>query len=304
MIEAVRSLQDFELDGRSVVTIGKFDGIHRGHQKLIEETVKKAREMSTEGEKVKAVVLAFEMTPQMLLTRKERRKMLEKMGVDVIVECSFGPRLIRTTAEDFIREILVGKLHAVHVVVGKTFRFGYERRGDDALLSKMGEELGFTVDPVSELLDGRFKISSSTIRKELMRGNMERVNDLLGYTYSVTGKIIHGREVGRTIGVPTANIKPGKHKLLPPNGVYMSETDIDGTTYYGITDIGTKPTVDGQFVGVETYYFNFKGDIYGKKLTVRLLHFSRPEIKFDSLEDLKRQLTRDAEDGKAYFKLS
>lgn len=304
MIETVRSLQDFELKGKSVVTIGKFDGIHRGHQELIEETVKKAREMSTPEKPVRAVVLAFEMTPQMLLTRKERRKMLERMGVDLIVECSFGPRLIRMSAEDFIRDILVGRLHALHVVVGKSFRFGYERRGDDALLTDMGKELGFTVEPVSELLDGRFKISSSTIRKELMRGNMERVNDLLGYPYSVTGKIIHGREVGRTIGVPTANIKPGKHKLLPPNGVYMSETDIDGKTYYGVTDIGTKPTVDGQFVGVETYYFNFKGDIYGKKLTVRLLHFSRPEIKFDSLEDLKEQLKRDEEDGKRYFKLS
>ena len=131
---------------------------------------------------------------------------------------------------------------------------------------------------------------------------MERVNELLGYPFSVTGKIIHGQQVGRTIGVPTANLIPGRHKLLPPNGVYYSVTEIEGKKYHAVTDIGTKPTVNGQFVGVEAHLLDFTGDIYGEKMTVELLHFSRPEIRFDSLEDLQHQIEKDSADAVEYFR--
>ncbi len=300
MIHIIKDVFEYESSVTSVVTIGKFDGLHRGHRLLLERTAAITAALQ-ETEEVQSLVFAFDMSPVMLMTKKERRKSLEEQGIDSVIECSFTPKIIRMSAEDFISEILVKRLHVRHVVIGEDFHFGYERQGDAALLQKFGEKYHFTVDAIPTLMDGREKISSSTIRKALMRGEMEKVGELLGYPYSVTGKIIHGRQLGRTIGVPTANIKPSSHKLLPPNGVYDVESDIDGVTYYGITNIGTKPTVDGSFVGVETFLFDFDGDIYDCKMTVRLLHFSRPEVKFASIDELKAQIMQDEANGRAYF---
>ncbi len=302
-MNVIKDLQDLKSDASTVVTIGKFDGIHRGHQKLIRTAVKKTGELKKQGTPAETVVFSFDMSAQMLLTKKERRTMLEKMGVQTIVECPFGPHMITMQAEDFVTSVLVNLLHAKCVVIGEDFRFGYERKGDVALLKKMGQEYGFTVDALTDVMDNDRKISSSVIRENLAEGNMERVNELLGYPFSVTGKIIHGQQIGRTIGVPTANLIPGRHKLLPPKGVYYSVTEIEGKKYHAVTDIGTKPTVNGQFVGVETHLLDFKGDIYGEKMTVELLHFSRPEIRFDSLEDLQRQIEKDSADAVEYFRV-
>ncbi len=300
-MEIIKELKGFELDGRGVVTIGKFDGLHLGHQALIRRAVEETLSLRERGVKARTVVFAFDVSPVMLLTKKERRAMLEDLGVDTLIECSFGPRIITLSAEDFVRDILVRQLHTAYVVVGRDFRFGYERRGDADLLKDLGAKFDFGLAALPDVMDGNRKVSSSVIKAELAAGHMDRVNRLLGYPFSVTGKIIHGQQVGRTIGVPTANIKPSKHKLLPPNGVYAAEAEVNGRICRGVTDIGTKPTVDGQFVGVETYLFDFSGDIYGEKLTVRLLEFTRPEKKFDSLEELKKQIARDSVDARTYF---
>lgn len=298
----IKDLHNFETDNFSVVTIGKFDGLHRGHRMLIRKAVEEAEKLDEDGRHTEPVVFTFEMSSQMLLTKKERRAMLEEMHVKSIVECPFEPWIITMSAEDFVRKILVEQLHTRCVVVGEDFRFGYERRGDVSVLKNMGKELGFSVYAIPDLMDGGQKISSSAIRRELSLGNMEKVDELLGYPFAVTGKIIHGQQVGRTIGIPTANLLPGKHKLLPPNGVYYSLTKIDGQTYHAVTDIGTKPTVNGQFVGVEAHLLDFTGDIYGEKMTVELLHYSRPEIRFDSLKDLQHQIQKDSEDAVSFFR--
>lgn len=300
-MKVIKELRDYKTDEAGVVTIGKFDGLHRGHQALIKKAEEESRKLNDTGIRSETVVFSFDMSSQMLLTKKERRSMLEKMGVGTIIECPFGPEIITMSAEDFIRKILVEKLHTKCVVVGEDFRFGYKRRGNASLLGKMGAENGFSVFALPDIMDGDHKISSSVIRDELAHGNMEKVRELLGYPYSVTGKIIHGEQVGRTIGIPTANLLPGKHKLLPPNGVYYSVTEIEGQTFHAVTDIGTKPTVNGHFVGVEAHLLDFDGDIYGEKMTVDLLHFSRPEIRFASLSDLQHQIEKDSSGAEQYF---
>lgn len=313
-IKVIHNPFEYEFNTPAAVTIGKFDGLHLGHRELIREAVRLAKEERAAGKPCVSAVLSFDMAPAMILTPEERCEMLAEMGVDVICECEFGPHIIGTPAEDFVRETLAGRMHAVHVVTGEDFRFGYQRQGDTALLEKMGSVCGFAAhvaptvhDPVS----GK-KISSTMVREALLAGKMERTADLLGYPYFVTGEIIHGRQVGRTIGIPTANLKPARTKLLPPNGVYYSRStvirketgsgQVSAVEYFhGATDIGTKPTVNGQFIGVETFFYDCAEDLYGESLKTELLHFARPEMKFESLDALKAQITSDAADGRKYF---
>ncbi len=283
------------------VTIGKFDGLHRGHRALITETVRNAARLSAGGRRCLSCVFTFDNSPAMILSRKERRSALEKMGVDLLIECDFGPRVISTTADDFISGVLARRLRAVSVAAGEDFRFGYKRTGDAGLLLKRGGEYGFEVDIIPEILEDGVKISSTDIRECVLRGDMERAERLLGFPYYIRGRVIQGNQIGRTIGIPTANMIPDRSKLLPPNGVYFSETVLDGKPRRGITNIGTKPTVDGQFIGVETYFFDTDGDLYGKNLTLSLRHFSRPERKFGSLEELKARIEKDREEGRAFF---
>ncbi len=331
MIQKIYDPFNYEMDTRTVVTIGKFDGIHRGHQELIRRAVRYARAETAAGRPTKSVVFSFDMAPAMILTSEERARMLEGMGVDAIAECEFGPKICRMSAEDFISLVLVRKMHICHIIVGPDFRFGYERRGDAAMLQAVGtgadlrEEERFTTEVVSAVRDEETgeKISSTRVRNELSEGHMERVNALLGYTYFVSGEIIRGRQVGRTIGIPTANLRPDPSKILPPKGVYesrsvvtVSERTLDPAVnesvaadvfhyrkrFNGVTDIGTKPTVGGTFVGVETYFFDCDEDLYGKNLRVELLHFARPEMKFRTLDELKAQILGDAERGRRYFR--
>lgn len=204
--------------------------------------------------------------------------------------------------EAFVREILVKRLQAKYLAVGTDFRFGYQRRGDYRLLQQMGKTYGFEVEVVEKACYQGREISSTYIREELEKGNMELVNQLLGYAYSVTGEVLHGRKIGRTLGLPTVNLMPEEQKLLPPNGVYATRTLIAGEVFEGITNIGYKPTVGGETrKGVETYLFDLDRELYGEELTVRFYGYARPEQKFASLEELKAQIEQDVEWGRNYF---
>ncbi|MCI5700392.1 MAG: bifunctional riboflavin kinase/FAD synthetase [Lachnospiraceae bacterium] len=294
-MKRIKGTLHFQEDAEHVVTLGKFDGLHRGHQALIE------RVMTYDRKRAKKAVFMFDIAPMMLLSKKERRLVLENAGIDLLIECPFVPELITMDPELFVRKMLVKQLHAVHLVVGKDFRFGYERSGDVELLKTLGPKYGFTVEVLDKVMDGDREISSTYIREELAKGNMEKVNELLGYEFFVTGEIVHGRRVGRTLGVPTTNLIPPKGKLLPPNGVYTTRTTAGDKTYYGMTNIGNKPTVDGHFIGVETYLFDCDEELYGEQEKVRLQHYLRPEVKFDSLEELKQQLQKDEVAVRAFF---
>ena len=279
----------------SAVTLGKFDGIHRGHRKLVERIL----EQKEKG--LQTVLFSLGIGSQMIFTKEERCRILEDAGVDILIECPLDARIRHMKADTFIKEILVGDLQAEHVAVGEDFRFGYERKGNPELLREMGKKLGFSVDMIPKEMEGKRKISSTFIREELKRGNMEKVNDLLGFPFFVDGVIEHGRGMGHKFLLPTTNIIPAKEKLMPPNGVYDTVSHFKDRSLKGITNVGYKPTVGEKFLGVETYLFDCEEDLYGEPCRVEFFHYSRPEKRFSSIEALKEQLMKDAEKGKAYF---
>lgn len=287
--------RDFPRLADCAVTLGKFDGVHLGHRKLI----KKILERKEEGEK--AVLFAFRSSKNSIFTSSERRAMLEEMGVDVLLECPLNDRIRQTPAEVFVREVLVGDLHASYVAVGEDFRFGYERKGTPGLLRELGRKYGFQTDVLPKEMDGHRKISSTYIREELKRGNMEKVSGLLGCDFFVTETVEHGRGLGHKVLFPTANLRPRECKLMPPNGVYVTVSRFEERMYQGITNVGYKPTVDGNFLGVETYLFDCDEDLYGRQCTVYFKKYIRPEHRFQSVEALKRQMEHDILSGRDFF---
>ena len=295
-MEYVKIEGQFPKFSRCAVTLGKFDGIHRGHRKLIQTILDRKSEY---GEL--AVVMAFVSDRQTILTSEERRILLEKMGVDVLLECPLNDQMKHMKADVFIRQILKGDLQASCVVVGEDFRFGHERKGTPQLLEKAGEKYEYDTIVVPKEMEGSRKISSTYIREELKKGNMEKVRELLGNPFFAVGTVTHGRGMGHRDFFPTANIIPPKQKLLPPNGVYVTLSHFDGTDYPGITNIGYKPTVGEAFLGIETNLFDCDLDLYGQNCTVDFYKYIRPEQKFASFEALKAQIRKDIEAGKAYF---
>lgn len=296
-MKCVREKEKLMLQGPSAVTLGKFNGLHRGHQKLINRIL----EIGKQG--YETVVCAFETPARKLLTGAERYEILEKMGVGVLAELQMDTRLMHMSPGDFVEQILVKRMHAGWVVVGPDFRFGYQRKGDTAYLKEMGKSYGFQVEILEKEKDGNRPISSTYIREQLNEGHIEKVNNLLGYPFSTTGEIIHGRGLGHTIGIPTTNLIPPKGKLMPPNGVYATRSKFFHREYLGITNVGYKPTVGGEdFLGVETYLFDCHENLYGVESTVAFYHFLRYERKFDSLNQLKEQLLRtDVSQAEEFF---
>ncbi len=295
-------LEDIIQDKRTVITLGKFDGIHRGHQKLLNEVHRRAHE-----ENLQTVLFTFDVSPQtkigkkdycVIVTNNEKRELVEKFGIDIMIECPFTDRIRNMEAEDFVEEILVKRLKAKALVIGDDFGFGRERKGTPAFLKAREKKYGYTVDIIEKEKDGDRDISSTYVREELLKGDIEKANELLGYRFFVEGEIIHGMHIGTGLGFPTINIVPDKEKILPPNGVYATATEVDGREYHSITNIGVKPTVDGKTLGVETFIYDFDGSLYGKKAYIRLIKFIRHEKKFSSIDELKKQVDKDIEFGR------
>lgn len=295
----IEGLMEYRMDRDTAVTLGKFDGLHRGHQKLVRSICEK-KEQGLES-----VVVTIWPNPKAkaLLTKSEKKRILEALGVNWWLDCPLLPQISHMEPEEFVREVLVKRLRAKYIAVGSDFRFGYQRKGDCELLKKLQPELGYELEIVPKEQHGGREISSTYIKEALDLGDMELVQALLGYPYTVQGEVLHGRKIGRTLGMPTTNLIPSAGKLLPPNGVYATCTRISGQGIYpGITNIGYKPTIGEYFRGAETYLFDFDGDLYGQVIAVQLYAFERPEQKFDNLEALKTQMHRDIAYGKDYFK--
>ena len=296
-MKIIKGTTEFQIQEETAISLGKFDGFHQGHQLLVNRVLQKKREG------LKSLIFTFDFGDRpVLLLPEERRRMLGKRGVDYLLECPFVESISHMEAEKFVREILVRRLHVRYLAVGTDFRFGYQRRGDYRLLERLSAECGYQVEVVEKACYQGEEISSSRIRRELEQGHMELVNQLLGYAYSVTGEVLHGRRIGRTLGMPTTNLLPSERKLLPPNGVYATRTVIAGELFEGITNIGYKPTVGGETrKGVETYLFDLDRDLYGEILTVRFYGYERAERKFASLDELKKRIEQDVFWGRTYF---
>lgn len=303
-MQIIKGTVEFQIEGRSAVAIGKFDGIHRGHRKLLSHILAK------KAEGLKAVVFTFDPPASAFFGRPgdkelsplpEKREFFEELGVDVMVEFPLNHETAAITAEAFIEKILVFQMHAAYIAAGCDLSFGYRGSGDKELLQRLSAVYGYRTEMIPKVMEGAREISSSYVREEVEAGNMEAVRRLLGRAYSVTGIVEEGRKLGRRIGMPTLNLYPGKDKLLPPYGVYFSRVLFGENAYRGITNIGRKPTVNQtDEVSAETYLYDFSGDVYGQSITVELLHFKRPEYKFAEIAELKKQMEEDIAAGRRY----
>lgn len=275
---------------KSVVALGKFQGLHRGHMMLISEVAAIA-----DKEKLTGVVFTININnDKMINLPDERYTILSDMGIDVDVECEFSDEFARMEPQDFVKDILVDKLNVSYVVVGSDFRFGCRRQGDVEFLKECGSEYGFSVISFDKLRVDDNIVSSSLIRELIERGRVDMVEKYMGRRYSLSGEVCVGKQLGRSIGFPTINIIPEKDKLLPPYGVYATEVCIDGKLFRGITNVGNNPTVDNtDRTIVETNIIDYSGDLYGTNVTVFFCDYIRKEIKFNSVEELKNQIKRD-----------
>lgn len=284
---------DFHLKNSSV-SLGKFDGIHRGHRYLLSKIKEQNDLVST--------AFTFEMgkAPK-IYTQKEKNQILETLGIGREVIFPFREETRKMSADEFIENILVKKLDAKYICVGEDFHFGKDRSGDIHTLKAYQEKFGYQVETVKKLTCQEKIISSTKIREYLQNGNMEMVNLFLGEEYFICGEVRAGEEIGRKLESPTANLFVGEEKLLPRFGVYATTVDIDGKKFFGVTNVGVKPTVGDFPAGIETFLFHFHNNIYGKKICVHFCKFLREERRFGSLEALKKQIETDKE--QAFFEL-
>lgn len=291
----ITGIESYSGQKRSAVTLGKFDGLHLGHQKLIDKIISYA------SDECESIVCAFDMHRDSLMTGRERREHLEPK-VDWLIDQPFTKSLREMEAEEFIDRILHKVLRAAHIVVGTDFSFGYGKRGNAALLQKMADQYGYTVDVIEKERYLGTVISSTYIKDALAQGDVKLAERLLGYPYEMTGIVRHGKQLGRTLGFPTMNIEPEKNKILPRFGVYACRVRIDGKWYDAVGNAGIKPTVtDEQRRLLEVFVYGYDGDAYGKEITAQFCEFERPETKFGSVEELKNNVMRDMRYGERYF---
>lgn len=307
-MQIISGCTDFKLTEKSAVAIGKFDGIHIGHKVLLLHLM----EQKQKG--LKAVVFTFD-PPATLFFGKgeekeltplaEKRKLFEQLGVDILIEFPLNRQTAAIPAEEFVREILVGQMNTAYIAAGADLSFGAEGKGDGKLLAQMAQELHYDVQIIDKILYEGREISSSYVRESIESGDVETAIRLLGEPYRIFGVVENGKQLGRKLGMPTLNLYPVKDKLLPPYGVYYSEVTFKNERYPAITNIGCKPTVsDVPVPGVETYLYDFEGDLYGKEVTVSLLSYKRPEQKFENVDALRKQMERDLAEGRCYHGLS
>lgn len=291
----------------TVLTLGVFDGLHLGHQRIMEKVVDRAEAIGAVPTAITfdphpRAVLHPENAPPLLQTLDQRLANFEFLGIEQAIVIRFDKAFAAQNAETFLHDIVHERLQAKEVYLGKGFFFGKNRGGNIVLLRKMSRELGFFADEVSEVTLRGTRISSSKIRHLLAEGRVNLVRRMLGRPYGVEGQIVHGFERGRTIGFPTANLKP-QNRVIPKFGVYATATLINNEWRKSITNVGVRPTFEDETApSIETYVFDFDGDLYGDVLRVRFLHRIRDERKFNGIEELKTQIERDTKHALLYFK--
>ncbi len=299
MIQVHSDLMHLPKFKNAVITIGTFDGVHLGHQQIIQQLISEAA--SVNGE---TVIITFHPHPRIIVggpspvkilnTLEEKIEMLDAKGIQHVVVIPFNEAFANQTAEEYITNFLVEKFHPHTIIIGYDHRFGKNRQGDYHLLEDMGKLHNYEVKEIPEHVLNELIISSTRVREALLNSDIDTANEYLGYAYFFEGTVVEGNKLGRTLGYPTANIKIAEaEKLTPGNGVYAVQVRLNQHTYKGMMNIGVRPTVDGINRMIEVNIFDFDQDIYGEKLRVTVLHHLRGEIKFNGLEALKAQLAQD-----------
>ena len=295
------NFSDFVKVPNAIVTIGTFDGVHLGHQAILKDMVKTAKDIGGE-----TVVITFYPHPRQVLninaanlrfitTQEEKLQLLEKSGIDNVIVVNFTKEFSRVSSEDFIRDYIIEHINPVKLVIGYDHHFGNNRMGDFNLLSEMQNKYNFQVQRIEAHDVENIAVSSTKIRHSLQQGDIERANSLLGYQFSYIGKVVSGNKIGREIGYRTANIDVEREfRLIETSGVYATYVDYEGKEYKSMTYIGKKPTVNNDEVeNIEVHLFDFDGDLYNKEIKVRFVKRVRGEQKFESLDALKRQIQID-----------
>ena len=301
------SISEFSCKKKTVVTLGTFDGVHLGHQRIISRLLD-----STLNNQLESIVLTFSQHPRSVLqaesnikllnTNKEKMALLEGKGVDNLIIHTFDTNFSELTGEEFVKTILVDKLNIQKIIIGYDHRFGKNRASDIHDLIYFGKKYHFDVEQISAKEIDEISISSTKIRKAIQDGNIKLANQYLGYNYIFTGKIVKGKQLGRTINFPTANISIDDiQKIIPKNGVYIVEASWQGKTHKGMMNIGLKPTVDGKNTTIEVHLFDVDQDLYDLEITISVHEFIRDEIKFNSIDELKAQLEKDKIISLNYF---
>lgn len=290
----------------SVVTIGSFDGVHLGHQAILRQVIDRAKALG-----VPSVVIVFEpqpheyfageKAPPRLMRIREKTLELCACGIDKVVRLRFDESLSGLSADDFIQQILVEGLGLKYLVVGDDFRFGSGRGGNFQQLQEAGKRFGFGVTDTVTLAIDNERVSSTRIRNELLASHFAKAAELLGRPYTISGRVGYGQQLGRTLGVPTANVQLGRHRS-PISGVFAVQATVAGQVLRGVANVGIRPTVGGETKPLlEVHLFDFAGNVYGRKMVVEFLHKLRDEKKFESIDLLKAQINCDIAEAKAFF---
>ena len=306
-MEQLATTAEFKSNTQSVITIGTFDGVHVGHRAIMQRLVAAAKEQG-----LVSAVLTFFPHPRMVLqknsdiklinTLSEKKQLLENIGLDYFVVEPFTHEFSRLSALEYVRDILVTQLKAKKIIIGYDHRFGRNRNADIQDLKKYGEQFGFEVEEISAQQLDEVSVSSTKIRKALAQGDIHTANTYLGYAFTIEGVVTKGKALGRTIGYPTANLHvPQTYKLIPKNGVYVVKALVNNTLTYGITSIGTNPTVGGTAKSIETFFLDTSTDLYGKELQLQFLQHIREEATFKDLESLKQAIQKDEAFARDYI---
>jgi riboflavin kinase/FMN adenylyltransferase len=298
-LKIFHSINEFHSDKKTILTLGTFDGVHIGHAAIL----KKLTQNTADG-KFESAVLTFFPHPRMVLQGKsdlkllntinEKIDLLEKIGIENLIIHPFDANFSQLSAEEFVKTVLVDQLHIQKIIIGYDHRFGKNRTANIDDLTAFGLKYGFEVEQISAQEINDISISSTKIRTALEDGEINLANEYLGYSYFLSGTVVKGKQLGRTIGFPTANIElEEEYKLVPKNGVYIVAAEIDGKSVYGMMNIGFNPTVQGEKRTIEVHFFDFDLDIYDRHIRVAILQHIRSEEKFESVEFLKIQLGKD-----------
>ena len=298
-MKKINGIDNFSINSGSIITLGTFDGVHKGHQKILKKLIKEAKKLNLES-----IVLTFFPHPRTVLnpsfplklinTINERTRLIEKSGIDTLITHPFDKNFSELSPEEFVKDILVNKLNIKKILIGYNHRFGKNRTAGIKDLKTFGIKYNFKVIEINVQEQNNVSISSTKIRNSIIQGNIKKAKSYLGYDLSLKGRIVKGNEIGRTIGFPTANLEIEEdYKLIPKNGVYLISTILEKQIFFGMMNIGVKPTLEIEKESIEVNLFDWGKDIYGEFIEVFILDYIRDETKFDSLIDLTDQIKID-----------
>ena len=306
-MKTFHSFNEFKSTKKTVLTLGTFDGVHIGHNAILDKICK-----ASEKENLESVILTFFPHPRLIVsnnydikllnTMNEKAGLLEKVGIQNFIVHPFDKTFSELSPREFVTQVLIEKLNIQKIIIGHDHKFGKDRAADFNDLINFGKEFGFEVEEISAQQINEVSVSSTKIRNSLLEGNISLANEYLGYPYVLTGNVVKGNQLGRTINFPTANIEiPEEYKLIPKNGVYIVTVNVSNQTVFGMMNIGVKPTLGENKLSIEVHLLDFDKDIYNQKIQVHILERLRDEQKFESFEALKLQLEVDKQNTIHYF---